>query len=88
MPVSPKDALISARTNIEAAQKTRGNRHTVKYYQAAKTALSEVDVAQTDAASLKDMIAAFQDLAAVLDNSGVLLRAKAAKCRKRADSLR
>ena len=87
MPLSAQDALIQARTNIEAARETRGTKHTViKHYQTAKNALAKVDVAKTDTTVLRDMIAAFQDLAAVLDNSG--LQGKAAKCRQRADILR
>lgn len=89
MPLSAQDALMQARTNIEAAREARGSKHTViKHYQTAKNALTKVDVMKTDTTDLREMIAAFQDLAVVLDNPGVQLQGKAAKCRQRADTLR
>ena len=89
MPLSAQDALMQARTNINAARVARGSTHAViKHYQTAKNALAEVDVMETDTSALKEMITAFQDLAVVLDHSGAELKGKAAKCRQRADALR
>jgi len=89
MPLTAQDALIQARTSIEAAREARGSNHAViKHYQTAKNALAKVDVMKTDTPDLREMIAAFQDLAVVLDHSGEELKGKAAKCRQRADALR
>ena len=89
MPLSAEHALILARTNIEAAREARGSeREVIKHYQTAKNALAKVDVMKTDTTALREMIAAFQDLALVLDHSGEKLQEKAAKCRQRANALR
>lgn len=89
MPLSARDALILARTNIEAAREARGSEHTVtKHYQTAKNALSKVDVMKTDPSALEEIIAEFHSLAVVLDHSGEQFQAKAVKCRQRADVLR
>ena len=89
MSLSTQDALMLARTNIEAAREARGAKdRAIKHYRTAKNALAKVDVAKTDTTALKEMIAALQDLAEVLHNSGVQLKGKAAKCRQRADTLR
>ncbi|KAG0246218.1 hypothetical protein BG011_002508, partial [Mortierella polycephala] len=85
---STQDALMLARTNIEAARKARGEKDKViNHYRTAKNALAKVNVAKADISSLREMVAAYQDLAVVLDNSGVQVQGKAAKCRRRADTL-
>ena len=87
MPLSAQDALRQTRSDIEAARKARGSKHTViKRYRAAKKALDKVDDEETDTASLREMIVAFEDLAEVLDQSGDQERVE--KCRKRAETLR
>jgi len=89
MPLSAQDALMQARTSIEAARVARGSDHAViKHYRTAKNALAKVDVMKTDTNALREMIAAFQDLAVVLDHSGDELKKKASKCRQRAETLR
>ncbi|KAF9946612.1 hypothetical protein BGZ72_000184, partial [Mortierella alpina] len=89
MSISAQDALMLARTNIEAARQARGTKdRAIKHYRTAKNALAKVDVVKTDITALREIIAAFQDLAMVLDKSGVMLQGKAAKCRQRADTLR
>ncbi|KAG0044722.1 hypothetical protein BGZ83_009995, partial [Gryganskiella cystojenkinii] len=87
MPLSARDALMQAKTSIKAAREDSEDA-VITHYRAAKNALAEVDVKKTDAAALREMIAAFQDLAVVLDNSGAQLPGKAGKCRQRADTLR
>ncbi|KAF9180883.1 hypothetical protein BGZ51_005818 [Haplosporangium sp. Z 767] len=89
MPLLAHDALKLARTNIEAAQEARGAKNKViKHYRIAKNVLAKVDAVKADTSSLKEVVAAFQDLAEVLDNSGVQVQEKAAKCRQRADTLK
>jgi len=88
MPLSAEHALILARTNIEAAREARGSeREVIKHYQTAKNALAKVDVTKTEITALREIIAAFEELAVVLDHSGEQPRVKAAKCRQRADML-
>ena len=88
MPLSAKDALILSRTNIEAAREAQGSeREVIKHYQTAKNALAKVDVTKTEITALREIIAAFEELAVVLDHSGEQPRVKAAKCRQRADML-
>ena len=89
MPHSAQDALTLARTNIEDARKARGEKDKViKHYRTAKNTLAKVDAAEADINSLKEMVAAFQDLAVALDNSGVQVQGKASKCRRRANTLK
>ncbi|KAF9176915.1 hypothetical protein BGZ50_009441 [Haplosporangium sp. Z 11] len=89
MSLSAQDALKLARTEIKAAQEARGAKiRVIKHYQIAKNALAKVDAEEADTGSLREMVAAFQELAVVLDNSGVRAQGRAAKCRKRADTLR
>ena len=82
---SAQDALRQARISIEAARIARGST-TVKHYRTAKTALDKVDDEETDTASLREMIVAFEDLAEVLDQS--IDQERVEKCRKRAETLR
>ena len=89
IPLSAQDSLLQASTSIKAAQTAQVSKHAViKHYWTAKNALAEVDVMKTDPTALKEMIAAFQELAVVLDHSEAELQGKAAKCRQRADALR
>jgi len=89
MPLSAEHALILARTNIEAAREAQGSeRKIMKHYQTAKNTLAGVDVTKTEITALREMIAAFEDLAVVLDHSGEQSRTKSPKCRQRADVLR
>ena len=88
MSPSAEEALKQAKASIEAARKARGSEsEVVKHYQTAKNTLAKVDITKTDTTVLKEMIAAFQVLAAVLDDSGEQLQERAAKCRQRADML-
>ncbi|KAG0045677.1 hypothetical protein BGZ83_009092 [Gryganskiella cystojenkinii] len=84
MPLPARDALMQAKTSIKAAREGSEDA-VITHYRAAKNALAEVDIKKTDTAALREMIAAFQDLAVVLDNSGA--PRKADKCRQRADTL-
>lgn len=79
-----------ARVHIEAAREARDAKsHITKHYQAANSALTNIDDVKVETATLRDMIAAFQDLATVLDNSGVTkLQKEVSKCQKKADGLR
>jgi len=89
LPLSAQDILVEARTDIEAARKARGSKHTViKHYRSAKKALDKVSNMGMDISVFEEAIAAFQDLAVVLDNSEEQLQEKAVKCRQRADTLR
>ncbi|GJJ72527.1 hypothetical protein EMPS_04885 [Entomortierella parvispora] len=88
MPVSVQNALMRARTSIEAAREAQGSdRKVLKHYQAAKKVLIKVDVMASDPSALKDVITAFQELAMVLDHSGKPIQERATKCRRRADAL-
>ena len=88
MSLSAQDALKLARYNIEAARDPRSSKRAViKHYRIAKKFLT-VPVMTTDFSTLKERIAAYEALARVLDNSGLYLQEKAAKCRQRADALR
>jgi hypothetical protein len=85
MPHSAQDALILARTSIDAARDARGSEGLVaKHYQTAKKALDKVDIKKTENAALEDIITAFTDLAQVLDDSGSQFQERAAKCRQKA----
>lgn len=87
MHVSAHDALMQARTDIEAAQNAGDSKHTIlRHYRAAKNALGKVDDKETDATSLREMIKAFEDFAEILDGLGEPERAD--KCRQRAVALR
>ncbi|GJJ71758.1 hypothetical protein EMPS_04115 [Entomortierella parvispora] len=87
MSFSAQDALKQARANIEAARTARDLRKTViKHYRAAKSTLDKVDDTETDTATLREMISAFQDLDVMLDHLGDQDRAK--KCKQRANALR
>lgn len=87
MRLSAHDALMQARTDIEASRNARGSKRTIlRHYRAAKVALDKVDDTDTDTAYLSEMITAFQDLAEILDRSGEPERVD--KCRQRADALR
>jgi len=90
MPLSAEHALILARTNIEAAREAQGGpeREVIKHYQSAKNALDGDDAAKTGNATSREMIAAFEELAVVLDHSGEQSQVKAAKCRQKVDMLR
>ncbi|KAF9177722.1 hypothetical protein BGZ51_008448, partial [Haplosporangium sp. Z 767] len=88
MSLSTQDALKLAKTNIDAAQEARGAKDRIKHYRIAKNASAKVDAVKTNTSSLRKMIAASKDLAVVLDNSGVQVQRKAAKCRQRAGALR
>ncbi|KAG0047372.1 hypothetical protein BGZ83_007557 [Gryganskiella cystojenkinii] len=84
-----QEALTLARTNIDAARGARGfKRRVVKHYQTAKNVLDNVNIQKTDNAALGEIIAAFQDLANVLDDSGAQFQDKTAKCRQRAVTLK
>ncbi|KAF9176519.1 hypothetical protein BGZ50_000493, partial [Haplosporangium sp. Z 11] len=87
MSLSTQDALKLAKTNIDAAQEARGAKDRIKHYRIAKNASAKVDAVKTNTSSLRKMIAASKDLAVVLDNSGVQVQRKAAKCRQRAGAL-
>ncbi|KAF9176820.1 hypothetical protein BGZ50_009622, partial [Haplosporangium sp. Z 11] len=87
MSLSTQDALKLARTNIKAAQEARGAKDGIKHYRLAKDAPAKVDAVKADTSSLRKMVAASQDPAVVLDNSGVQAQGKAAKYRQRADTL-
>lgn len=87
--LSAQDALMQARTNIDAARVTRGSKPTIiKHYRAAKKVLDSVSDEETDPSTLNEIVAAFRDLALVLDRSGEPLQIEADKCRRRADALR
>ncbi|KAF9904174.1 hypothetical protein EC991_002968 [Linnemannia zychae] len=80
MPRSAKGALILVRTNIAGARDARGSeRIVVKNYRTAKKALDKVDIKKTEDGALKDIIAAFKDLAQVLDDSGAQFQERATK---------
>ncbi|GJJ67714.1 bilin biosynthesis protein [Entomortierella parvispora] len=86
---STQEALLEAKASTEEARKAMGSeRKVIKHYRNAKNTLAKVDVTRTNSKDLGEIIAAFEDLAAVLDLSGELLKEKAAKCRKRAGALR
>ena len=88
MPPPTQAILDLARTHIDAARDARGVKGPViKHYRTAKRVLATIDAAKADAPTLSEIIAAFQELAVVLDNSGVQLQKEAEKCRKRAESL-
>lgn len=83
------DALKQAKTSTDEARKARGSEFAVmKHYRAAKNALASVDAMKADPEALEDMVAAFLNLAVVLDSSGKQFRGRAAKCRQRAGALR
>jgi len=89
MPHSAQDALVLARTNINDVQEARGSESiVVKHYQIAKKALDKVDIKKTENGALGDLIAAFEDLAQVLDDSGARFQERAEKCRQRAATLK
>ncbi|KAG0049142.1 hypothetical protein BGZ83_006021, partial [Gryganskiella cystojenkinii] len=86
MSLSARKALNQAHTSIEAARNARGSKRTIlKHYRNVKKALGEIDAKETDVTTLGEMMAAFQELAAVLDLSRE--RERSAKCRQRADAL-
>ncbi len=86
MSLSTQQALMLARTSIEATRDAGGaKKEVIKHYRTAKEVLTKIDVADTTA--LREVIAAFQDLAAILDSSGVHSERRASKCRQRANAL-
>ncbi|KAF9097817.1 hypothetical protein BGX29_007908, partial [Mortierella sp. GBA35] len=87
MHLSAKAALIEARPHIDAARQARSTKDIIKQYQDAKNILAKVDAKKEDIQSLKEMIDAFHELAAVLDNAGPATQDKAKKCRRRAAAL-
>ncbi|GJJ67746.1 bilin biosynthesis protein [Entomortierella parvispora] len=81
-------ALTQATASTEEARKAMGSEpNVIKHYQNAKNTLAKVDVKRTNSKDMEEMIAAFLNLAVVLDLSGELLKEKADKCRKRAAAL-
>ncbi|GJJ71759.1 hypothetical protein EMPS_04116 [Entomortierella parvispora] len=83
---SAQDALARARSEIAAAQEAQiSQRSVLSHYRAAKKALEKADT-KTDTASLRGVIAAFHDLAVILDHSGDQERAN--RCKQRAETLR
>ncbi|GJJ69523.1 bilin biosynthesis protein [Entomortierella parvispora] len=87
MPFSVQDALRRARAHIEAAREVGSSKQTViTHYRAAKSALCKVGDMETNLESLKEVIAAFQELAVVLDHSEE--QERAVKCRQRAETMR
>ncbi|GJJ71772.1 hypothetical protein EMPS_04129 [Entomortierella parvispora] len=87
MPLSAENALEKARIEIESARKARGSKRTIKkHYRAVKKILSDVDSTTADTASLKGMITSYQDLAAILSQSGD--QGRATKCELRGGVLK
>ncbi|GJJ67712.1 bilin biosynthesis protein [Entomortierella parvispora] len=87
--LSTQEVLLQAKASTEEARKAIGSeRKVIKHYQNAKNTLAKVDVTRTNSKDLGEVIAAFENLATVLDLSGELPKEKAAKCRKRACALR
>ncbi|KAF9905371.1 hypothetical protein EC991_001736, partial [Linnemannia zychae] len=87
MPYSAKTALKEARPHINAAEQAGNTKDIIKHYQDAKNILAKVDPKKEDALSMKDIVAAFFELADVLKSKGPGTKNKAKKCRRRADNL-
>ncbi|KAF9904555.1 hypothetical protein EC991_002615, partial [Linnemannia zychae] len=88
MPFSEKTALIEARPHIDAAKQARSTKEIIKHYRDAKNMLAKVDATKEDVSSLKEMIDAFDELAAILDSFGPTTQDKAEKCKQRAATLK
>ncbi|KAG0278828.1 hypothetical protein BGZ95_003024, partial [Linnemannia exigua] len=84
MPFSAKSALIVARPHIDAARQAQSTKDIIQQYRDAKNTLANVDAKKEDIHSLKEMIDAFYELAAVLDSKGPATQKKAEKCKARA----
>ncbi|KAF9912437.1 hypothetical protein EC991_010524 [Linnemannia zychae] len=87
MPISAKTALIEARPYIDAARQAQSTKDIIKQYQDAKNILAKVEPKKEDIHSLKEMIDAFLELAAVLDDAGPTMQDRVKKCKQRADAL-
>ncbi|KAF9904313.1 hypothetical protein EC991_002864, partial [Linnemannia zychae] len=87
MPLSAKTALIGAKPHIDTARQARSTKDIIKHYQNAKNILANVDAEKEDIHSLKEMIDAFHELAAVLNAAGPVTQDRALKCKQRADAL-